>query len=75
MQIPPSVVANNQGLIGVKVRLEEPVGQAVVPVGFARYEDLDPQELAIHLCNRLVMMGIDGSIVGKHDVVQMDDAA
>lgn len=75
MEIPSTIAANNQGLIGVRVRLEEPVGRADVPVGFARYEGLDREELELHLSNRLVMMGIGGSIVGNHDVFQMDDAA
>jgi hypothetical protein len=74
MEIPSTITANNQGLIGIGVRLEGPLGRAIVPVGFERYGDLDLQELGIHLSNCLVLMGIDGAIVGRHDVLQMDDS-
>lgn len=74
MEIPSTITANNQGLIGISVRLQGPFGRAIVPVGIERYEDLDPQELDFHLSNRLVMMGIGGSIVDEaHDVLQIDD--
>ena len=75
MHVPSTIVANNQGLIGIGVRLEGPLGRAIVPVGFERYEDLDPEELGVHLSNCLVMMGIGGSLVDEeHDVLQMDDS-
>ncbi|MEP7182147.1 MAG: hypothetical protein ABI886_08170 [Betaproteobacteria bacterium] len=74
MNIPGAIAANNQGLIGVRVRLGSPAGAVEVPMGFERYGNVDLQELQIHLANALVLMGVNGTILGEQGAFQLPDA-
>ena len=74
MQIPATIVANNQGLIGVRVNLNTQARNVDVTMGFEHYEDLDPQELEAHLSNALVLMGVNGTVRGEPGLFQLPDS-
>lgn len=74
VHIPTAIAANNQGLIGVRVKLGARARKVDVPMEFERYGDLDPQELEIYLGNALVLMGINGTVSGEPRVFQLPDA-
>lgn len=74
MYIPVAIVANNQGLIGVRINLASRARKVDVQMRFERYGDLDLQELDIYLSNALVLMGVGGTISGEPGVFQLPDA-
>ena len=74
MNIPSAVEANNQGLIGVRIKLHDPlVEKVIVPMAVEHYRRLDPRELEMHLSNSLLLTAIAGSLGDEHEVYQLPD--
>ena len=74
MKIPAGISANNSGLIGVRAELDAQAGSVDVSMGFEHYQALDRDELAAHLSNALVLMGVNGTPSGEHDLFQLPDS-
>ncbi len=73
MHIPTAVVANNKGLIGVRVNLGSRARKVEVSMAFERYGDISLNDLEIYLGNVLVLMGINSTISGECGVFQLPD--
>ncbi len=72
MKIPPALEANNQGLIGVRIRVHDPlVDNIIVPISAEHYRGLDPHELELHLSNSLLMTAFEGQLAEKHELYQL----
>lgn len=75
MKIPSAIEANNEGLIGVRIRLHDAlVAKVNIPMSLEQYRRLDRSELELHLSNSLLLSAFDEALGDEHEVFQLPDA-